>query len=92
MQSVGVRSCQLSGARSHAAYDAITKYGTRAAVDRLPWRLLKPDATAQTLSLIVWWKRGEGLCKLYNVLSIAVHIFDLPRPGVFPCPFRVTKN
>ena len=57
MQSVGV-------ANSHTLH-TITQYGTRAAVDRLPWRLLKPDATAQTLSLIVWRKRDEGLCIIY---------------------------
>ena len=56
MQSVGVRSCQLSGARY--TLHTITKYSTRSAVDRLPWRLLKPDATAQTLSPIVSWRRG----------------------------------
>ena len=49
----------------------ITKYGTRAAVNRLPWRLLKPDATAQTLSPLFRGYVARGF-------TCSFRIFDLP--------------
>ena len=67
MSELGVANSRVPAHMLHT----ITKYGTRAAVDRLPWRLLKPDATAQTLSPIVSSRRG-----------LAVNIINLSRTAV----------